>query len=217
MTEFEKQIYNKHLAISRSSRNKAFKLKKDFSKFEDDARYLYIKKLSIFFTKYSEVDMDMYFSAPYKLYLDVEYFDLNYFASPRAIKSYSIYKQELEQLSPDKQLDDVKKSLQFIAKYCLKNNISLDKYIYHKNIGIHPEWMYHIKLNNINLYSLMEFPNILDSINELSEEDQYMLFGKTQKELFNYKTNYLRSNLNKFLKVAIRKINNFIENNLKDS
>ena len=174
MTEFEKQIYNKHLAISRSSRNKAFKLKKDFSKFEDDARYLYIKKLSIFFTKYSEVDMDMYFSAPYKLYLDVEYFDLNYFASPRAIKSYSIYKQELEQLSPDKQLDDVKKSLQFIAKYCLKNNISLDKYIYHKNIGIHPEWMYHIKLNNINLYSLMEFPNILDSINELSEEDQYL-------------------------------------------
>jgi len=217
MTEFEKKIYNKHLAVSRSARNKAFKLKKDFSNFEDDAKYLYIKKISIFFSKYPEIDMDLYFSAPYKLYLDVEYFDLNYFASPRAIKSYSIYKQELDKLSPDKQLEDVKNSLKFIAKYCLENNITLDKYICHKKIGIHPEWIYHIKLNNINLYSLMEFPNILDSINELSEEDQYMLFGKTQKELFNYKTNYLQSNLKKYLKVAIRKINGFIENNLKNN
>ena len=216
MTDFEKKIYNKHLAISRSIRNKAFKLKKDFSNFEADTRYMYIKKLSIFFSKYPEIDMDLYFSAPYKLYLDVDYFDLNYFASPRAIKSYSLYKQELDNLSPDKQLDDIKKSLEFIAKYCLKNNISLDKYICHKNIGMHPEWMYHVKLNNVNIYSLMEFPNILDSINELSEEDQYMLFGRTQQELFNCKINYLQSNLKPFLKLAIRKVGYFVENNLKD-
>ena len=54
MTDFEKKIYNKHLAISRSIRNKAFKLKKDFSNFEADTRYMYIKKLSIFFSKYPD-------------------------------------------------------------------------------------------------------------------------------------------------------------------
>jgi hypothetical protein len=103
MTNLEQRIFNKHLAVSRSLRNKPFKLRQNFDNFEQDPKYIHIKRLSIFFSKYPDVNMDTYFLSPYKLYPDVQYFDLAYFASPRAIKSYTIYKQQLFQESPDAQ------------------------------------------------------------------------------------------------------------------
>ena len=39
MTDLEKRIYNKHLAVSRSLRNKPFKLKGDFTGFEENPKY----------------------------------------------------------------------------------------------------------------------------------------------------------------------------------
>ncbi len=138
ITDLERRIYNKHLAISRSLRDKAFKLKQDFTDFHNDPKYIHIKRLSIFFTKYPDVNMDTYFMAPYKLYTDVQYFDLSYFASPRAIKTYTIYKQQLLQESPDSQIQDVKDSLRFLVHYCLKNNIQLHDYVYHKEKSIEP-------------------------------------------------------------------------------
>ena len=214
MTELEKKIYNKHLAISRSIRNKPFKIKKNFDGFEDDEKYSLIKRLSVFFMKYPEVDMDVYFSAPYKLYKDVDFFDLRYFSSPRAIKTYTIYKNELDKLSPDQHTEDVKKSLRFIAKFCIENNITLDKYICHKDIGIHYTWMYHLKHNFINIYSLMEFPNVLEQISELPEEEQILFLGKTYNDFFNYKTKYLNSKLRPTLILSFNKVRVFVEKTL---
>lgn len=215
MTELEKRIYNKHMAISRSVRNKAYRLRGNFEGFEDDAKYPYIKKLAIFFSRYPEVNMDLYFKAPYKLYLDVDYFDLQYFASPRAIKTYTIYKQELDKLSPEQHLEDVKNSLNFIGKYCISNKIQFDDYICHNNGGIHPVWIYHLKNSDINIYSLMEYPNILEHINDIPEEELRLFFGKNYQDFFTYKTNYLHSKLQPFLRTAHRKVSIFVENVLK--
>jgi len=215
MTEIEKTIYNKHLAVSRSLRKKSFKLKKDFTGFEDDERYPYIKRIAILFGKYPEIDMNLYFIAPYKLYPDVEYFDLQYFSSLRAIKSYSLYKNELEKLAPEQHISDVKKSLGFITKYCIENKISLDKYINNKTQGMHPDWMYHLKLNKINIYTLMEFPNLLEYISEIPEDEQFLFFGATYTDFFDKKIKYLNSPLKPFLKLAIKKISAFIKNTLK--
>ena len=125
MTPLEIRIYNTHLVVSRTLKNKPFKVKKSFEGFEEDPKYVAIKRLSNFFTRYPDVDMTTYFKAPYKLYNDVEYFDLNYLSSPRAIKSYTIYKQLLTQTLPDTQFDSVKESLVFISRFCLKNKIQI--------------------------------------------------------------------------------------------
>jgi len=217
MTELEKRIYNKHMAISRSIRKKAYRLRENFKDFEEDSKYPYVKKLAIFFSRYPEVNMDMYFSAPYKLYLDVDYFDLQYFASPRAIKTYTIYKQELSKLSPEQHSEDVKKSLSFIGKYCISNKIQFDDYIGYTKTGIHPVWVYHIKNGDINIYSLMEFPNILEHLNEIPEEEQQLFFGKTNQDFFTLKTNYIHSKLKPFLRTAYEKIRSFVEKVLKSS
>ena len=215
MTPLEIRIYNTHLAISRSLKNKPFKIKKDFIGFEKDPKYIFVKRLSNFFTRYPEIDMSLYFKAPYKLYNDVEYFDLNYFASPRAIKSFTIYKQILIKTSPDSQYDNVKESLIFISKFCLKNKIQLHDYLSFKENGSENSWVYHLKKNEINLYSLMEFDNVSSYINEMAEDTKEFFLGDFGKNFLEYRQKYVNSEkLRPFLIKAFIKLKLFIDKNL---
>lgn len=218
MTDLEKRIYNKHLAVSRSLRNKPFKLKGDFTGFEKNSKYPSIKRLCIFFNKYPDVDMDTYFMAPYKIYADTDYFDLAYFASPRAIKAYTTYKNQLQQLSPDKQQLEVKESLIFISRFCLMNKIQLHDYSTFRLKGMAPEWVYHLKSNKINPYSLMEFTGIFNYINEMPFDERELLLGSFGRNYLDYKSRYNSSKtLKPFLSVATEKLKLFIDKNLNSS
>ena len=73
VTELEKTIYNKHLAVSRSIKNKPFKIKKDFSDIVGTDKHKFLKRLSTLFKKHSDINFDVFFQAPYRLYPDVEY------------------------------------------------------------------------------------------------------------------------------------------------
>ena len=218
ITDLERRIYNKHLAVSRSLRGKAFKLKQDFNDFQNDSKYIHIKRLSIFFTKYPDVNMDTYFIAPYKLYPDVQYFDLSYFASPRAIKTYTIYKQQLFQESPDSQIQDIKESLRFLVQYCLKNNIQLHDYIFYKEKSIEPIWTYHVKHNKINPYTLMEFSNIFHTIQEMPKDEREFLLGRFGTNFLDYRTKYMNSKeLRPFLEKAFTRLKLFVDKNLNSA
>jgi hypothetical protein len=199
VTELEKRIYNKHLAVSRSLRNKPFKLKNDFTNFEEDSRYVSVRRISTLISKYPDIDLDLYFMSPYKLYKDVEYFDLNYFASPRAIKSYTIYKQEIAFKDPDTQWEDVKKSLRFIGLFCIKNKIDLTEYPTYRRSGIEPEWVYQIKKSEINIYSLMEFSGIYDLIDKMPVDTKELFLGNYGMRFADYWANYQRSSKLRYL------------------
>ena len=219
MTDLEKIIYNKHLAISRSSRNKPFSLRSNFEQLENEPKVtIPLKRLSIFFTKHNDVNFDTYFIAPYALYPDVQYFDLSYFASPRGIKSYTIYKQQLLKTSPDEQINDVKESLIFISRFCIENNIQLPRYITFTKSKIEPEWFYHYKTNKINLYSLMEFENLSIIINKLPIDEKELLLGDFGVNFFTYKNKYNNSKeLKTYLQKAFLKIKLFVDKNLNSS
>lgn len=218
MTELEKRIYNKHLVVSRSLRNKPFKVKNNFDDLEDSPKRIPLKRLSVFFTKYPNVSMDTYFMAPYKLYPDTEYFDLNYFASPRALKTYTIYQQQLQLLSPDKQLLDVKNSLMFISRFCLQQKIQLHDYPSFFLKGMAPEWVYHLKNGKINPYCLMEFTGIFAYINEMPFDERELLLGNFGRNYLDYKSKYNCTNeLKPFLSTAIQKLKLFIDKSLNTS
>jgi len=218
VTETEERIYNKHLAISRSLRNKPFKLKGDFTDFENNPKYVSLKRLSVFFSRYPNIDIDTYFIAPYKIYKDVDHFDLNYFASPRAIKTYTIYKQQQEMLSPDKQISDVKNSLFFIVKFCITNKVQLHDYPSFKFTGMSPEWVYHLKNKKINPYSLMEFTGIFPYINEMPFDERELLLGNFGKTYPDFKSRYNSSNeLKSFLSKAFITLKLFIDKSLNSS
>jgi len=63
----------------------------------------------------------------------------------------------------------------------------------------------------------MEFPNILEHLNEIPEEEQQLFFGKTNQDFFTLKTNYIHSKLKPFLRTAYEKIRSFVEKVLKST
>ena len=167
LTELEKHLFNKHLAVSRSERNKPFRIRKDFSDIVNTDKHKFLKRISILFTKHPEISPDTFFKAPYKLYTDVQYFGLDYFSTMRAVKAYTTYKKQIFLQDPDSQIEQVKESLKFIAHFCIENNIHFHQYPYHRASDLFT-WMQHYKQSKINAYSVMEFPNILKKKNMMT-------------------------------------------------
>lgn len=214
LTDLEKLLYNKHLAVSRKLKNKPFKLKRDFSDVFDTEKHKYLKRLSILFKKHSDIDPDLFFSAPYKLYPDVDYFGLDYFSTMRAIKSYTTYKKQLFLQDPDTQIDQVKNSLQFIAKFCIENKIQFYQYPYHKTADLYT-WMKHYKENKINIYSVMEFTDLFSSVKSLAEDVQKFFVGQFVEQFQALYSNYAKSTqLKPYMKKTIPILANFVESKL---
>lgn len=214
LTELEKLLLNKHLAISRSERNKPFKLKKDFSNIVNTDKHKFIKRISILFVKHPEIDPDTFFKAPYKLYPDVEYFGLDYFSTMRAVKAYTTYKKQIFIQDPDSQIEQVKESLKFIANFCIFNNIHFHQYPTHRTSDLFT-WMQHYKQNKINIYSVMEFTNIFSSAKSLAEDVQQFFVREFVEHFQRLHISYNKSsNLKPYIQKAIPVLSVFVEKQL---
>lgn len=214
LTGLEKLLYNKHIAVSRSEKNKPFKLKKDFSDVIDTDKHKFLKRISVLFTKHPEINPDTFFRAPYKLYPDVQYFGLDYFSTTRAIKSYTTYKKQIFLQDPDTLIDSVKDSLRFIANFCIQHKIQFYQYPYHRTSDVFT-WMQHYKQNNINIYAIMEFPDIYSNIKSLSVDVQKFFISNFVDQFSSIQSAYSTStNLKSFIKKAIPPISNFVANQL---
>jgi len=161
MTQFERHIYNTFLKVSRSCQNLPFKYRKNFEGFEDDPKYGYIRKLSLFFNKFSHVDVDRFFQAPYEVYPDGcdDYHDLKFYISPRAIRMYGSYQRKQDNESPDSdsQTTFIINSLMFIFKFCKGHNIQLTEYLTYKSTGDLYVFIEHLRQRKVSLYTLFGF------------------------------------------------------------
>ena len=90
VTEFEKMLYNKWLAVTGTQAGRPFKLRKKWDGFEDKKEYIYIKKLAYRLKKYDNINIDDYFKAPYKIYNDDMSYPLSFYVTMKAITCYKI-------------------------------------------------------------------------------------------------------------------------------
>lgn len=214
LTELEKLLFNKHLAVSRSERNKPFRIRKDFTNIANTDKHKFLKRLSILFQKHPEINPDLFFKAPYKLYPDVQYFGLDYFSTMRAVKAYTTYKKQVFIQDPDSQIEQVKDSLKFIAHFCIENNLYFHQYPYHRTTDLFT-WMQHYKQNKINAYSVMEFPNIFSSVKSLAEDIQKIFVSEFVEQFQNLYSSYNKSQeLKPYIQKAIPVLSNFVERQL---
>lgn len=214
LSELEKCLFNKHLLVSRSEKNKPFKLRRDFSNIVNTDKHKFLKRISILFSKHPEIDPDTFFRAPYKLYPDVEYFGLDYFSTMRAVKSYTMYKKQIFLQDPDSQLEQVKESLRFIANFCIENNLYFHQYPYHRSSDMFT-WMQHYKQNKINVYSVMEFTNIFSSVKSLAEDVQKFFVSEFVEQFQSLYSLYNKSaELKPYVKKAFPVLSNFVEKQL---
>lgn len=214
LTDLEKHLYNKHLAVSRSEKNKPFKIKKDFSDVVNTDKHKFLKRISTLFAKHPEINPDTFFRAPYKLYPDVQYFALDFFSTLRSIKAYTTYKKQIFLQDPDSQLESVKESLRFIANFCIQQRIQFHQYPYHRTSDVFT-WIQHYKQNQINIYSVMEFSNIYSNMKALSEDVQKFFIGNFVDQFQNIQSLYNTSNhLKSYIQKAIPILSNFVSNQL---
>lgn len=179
MTNYEKNIYNIYNKVLRDQQDKPFKYRKNFKGFEDTENYNYVKRLSKFFNTYKHVDPETFFEAPYKVYQEESVYYLDYYAKPKAIKTYTLYKQKQENAAPDspEQIKNTTDSIYYIYRYCKDNGIKVRDYLNHMT-GNTNTFLVHLKENKINLYSLFgldQFDNITKKID--SELTEFMLPG----------------------------------------
>lgn len=206
MTDIEKNIYNKYLKILRTSRNKPYKLRKNFDGFEDNPNYPNIKKISNMFRACPHISMDDYFIAPFKVYeLDDEdsTYTLDFYASMKALGCYKQYMKIKELCDPDEehQIDFIKTSFQFILKFCLDNKITFKQYLVYKK-GFTYEWMKHYADKKISLLCLLEYDNIYDMIVGIEKEHRSLLLGDLDERFYKIKGEYLKS---KRAKIIVKK------------
>lgn len=217
LSELEKQIYNKHLIVSRKTRNKPFKVKKDFANVLNTPIPKFLKRLATLFNKHPEIDINVFFEAPYRLYPDVQYFDLEYFASMRAVKSYTLYKKQIFLQDPDSQLESVKASVRFIAQFCIEKKIHFHQYPFHRTTDMY-SWIEHYRQNCINIYVMMEFPNVLGSVQQLANDLQKFFLSNFVENFYSLYENYNNSSqIKPFLKKSFPILSNFVSSQLTNS
>lgn len=154
VSDFQKKIYNTHLVVSRKQQDKPFKVRKDFSKLEPD-QIVNLTRLEKLFTTYNDIDMEDFFTAPYEIFNDCDYYPISFYVSIKAKKHYTDYMNKLELLDPDSQqsLERLRDSLKFISSYCKDRGLKIEEYPSYCE-GTLPEIVNHLKKHKINFYAL---------------------------------------------------------------
>jgi hypothetical protein len=213
LQEIEKNIFNCHLATTRSAMGKPFKLRKKFDNLTDSALF-YLRRLRIFFTKFPEIDMREYFRAPYEMYKDVPYYDLEYFASPKAVKAYSLYKKQEHLQDLDQQMESVKSGLGFMANFCLENNLTWQQY----TTGDQdlPLWAIHVKEGHVPPVALFAISNLAEKLQNLGSELTELYLGDFGLDIYNQKLRYLKSTkIKSYIEKILPKIKHLLDKNQK--
>jgi hypothetical protein len=213
MTELEKSIYNKYLAVSRGQQKLPFKLRKDFSDFEENENYVYVKKLGIFFNKFKHIDMDEFFLAPYCIYESGEYFDLSFYVTPRALKVYTIFQTKKMEEPPDSknQLAFIQSSLKFILAFCGDKNIELGDYISYKT-DITNDFLIHLKERKISIFVIFGLPGAEKILYGLSDDLRQMMFKNIFERIDTFRTRFAASSKAKILvREGLKKLQNLTE------
>lgn len=203
ITQEEKDIYNAYLVVTRRSQGKPYRKRENFDGFDESNNYVYIKKLSLFFSRYTHVDIEDFFKAPFEVYpTRDDTYDLSFYASRKALKIYTLYQTKKEEEPPDStnQLYFIKNSLNFILKFCRNNKITLNNYIYHKTEEQY-SFILHLKERKISFYVLFGFVEAINIIKTIDKNILEFMFKDIYNKLEIYRKKYNNSTKAKFLVV----------------
>jgi hypothetical protein len=198
-------IYNNHLVASRKCRNKPFRIRKNFDKFDEDKGDI-LKRLDMMFRSYPTIDPNDFFSAPFLTYEDDDNFPLEFFLTQKAKKIYSQYMKTREMESPDSldSLERLRDGLSFVFKFCSENNLTLEEYPVYCRENV-PDMLNHLKSHQINFYVLHALEiskvNLEPRLLDFMFGDFYITFQKTRNM---FKTSSKMSQLSKLI---INKLN----------
>jgi hypothetical protein len=182
------ELYNTYLSVSRGSLNKPWKVRKDFEGFDKTPDGFICKRLELFFKKFPQINPRDYFKAPYIAYKDEEHFPLNFYTTQKAIAIYTTVEKQKKEELPDteSQIEDIKKSLKYIASTCIRRNITFNQYCKIKEGYTYKPFVdYNDKL--INIYVLIKLPFFEVQLNSLNPQDKLLYLKDIANNIQKYK------------------------------
>lgn len=160
LSDTEKKIYNIYLRAQAEHHNRPYKCRKDFSRMTE-TNILSLKKLSLFFEQYKDVNPYRFFQAGFK-YENNNYPTLDFFTSLKATRLYSRYmtNRYAESVDNEESLRDFKDGILFIYNFIADKDISLNDYKTCINESGVPWVIIHLKRQNISFYHIhcLEIP-----------------------------------------------------------
>lgn len=214
------KIYNTYLRVSRTQKNKPFRYRKNFEDFEKEENYLPVLKLKSFFARNPQIKMEDFFLAPYYIFPDSKesYYDLKFYNSLQAIKTYSLFNKKLMMEDPDSdiQLSKIKEGLAFIKSFCIEKNIPLGQYLHYKSEKTH-DFLIHLTEKNISLYNLFLLKDFEKVIRTYDFELLSFILKELASRISHYRSKFLASKKAKLLcSEGLKKIENIIKKNLEN-
>jgi len=226
INDFQKRLYNLHLATYKRHQKKPYTHRMNFDNFEREKpeETLWLLKLEKFFTNYSKINIKQFFDAPYVIHEDKDYFSLEFYTAQAAINTYRLYMKQAETQLPDSicQLEYIKDSLKFIKEFCIKQKIRLVDYMFYKE-GLTYSWAVHIAEHKTSIYAIMGFSlytpeKIYDHMFEMPDDEREMLLGDIVNNFPIYKAQFEKSVTAKQLLIKGQEvINKEIEKSLNNT
>lgn len=185
LTEQEKKIYNSYLRAMAEKYKRPFMSRKDFSKMRQKD-VLQLKKLSLFFQQYKDINPFHYFKAGFKFQVGT-YPTLQYFNTLKATRIYSKYMRQKYNQDIDNvdSVKDFKQGILFIYNFIADNDLTLMDYKTCVNDYGVPWCVIHLKRQNITFYHIhaLEIPIGIfpEDYRQMITQDFESTFYQTQK------------------------------------
>lgn len=157
------RLYNEWLISFRKSKNQPFKIRKNFDKFEESSVSV-LERLDNFFLKFPNIQREIFFLAPYKVFeSEKDFYPLDFYLTRKAVSCYTTYIQQMEMENPDSEdsMQRLKDNLKFVFQFCKKEGLTMKEYVTHLNSSeAIPVSIQHLKNHNVNFYLLhsLNFP-----------------------------------------------------------
>lgn len=209
LSAFEKQIYNTHLKYSRQYQNKPWRPRENFEKLSEKEEEC-IKSISkILISK--NIDCDHYFMAPYELWDDQKYLQIDYFSKYKAIKTYYKWIEKLMYENPEHKVivELIKRGYLYIYEKCEQLKLSnLEQYFELKSF--YPEFLINLQEKKIIYYNIIPFNNYEKNLKNFPRYDVDFIVPGFYNSIESVRVRYYKSdklkNLNKKIITKLNKI-----------
>jgi len=195
-------IYNTHLKSSRANKGKPWRLRKDFSNFDEVDKKKICKIENILTTK--NIDIEDYFNAPYKLWDDESFYELKFFSSFKGIKAYYLWYTKLMFTDPDNTVivNAVKVGWKNIFDKCKKHKFtSIDDYFNLKSY--YPEFLVDLSERKITYFNILAARDYSKIIKRIPKEEVDFIENDFYNTIETLRARYYQSKL-KTLNINIK-------------
>jgi hypothetical protein len=210
VSAFEKNIYNTHLKVSRSHKNKPWRPRENFDKLSPVEEELLKKISGILMSK--NIQAESYFKAPYELWKDKEYYPLEYFGKFKAVKAYNLWLEKNMFENPDDEtiINMVKEGFLFIFKRCKELKINnIEKWFEYKTY--YPEFLIALSERKITYYNILAINSYDKVLRTYPKEDIDFIVTDFYNTIESLRTRYYRTNkLKKLNEKIITKLNKIL-------